>query len=58
MAFVVQNKSPLAHGVDTKIFASNNLVQPQTVRKGYSINGAYQGVVPIGNPPAFNARRK
>lgn len=46
MAFVVQDKSPLAHGVDTKIFASNNLVQPQTVRKGYSINGAYQGVVP------------
>jgi hypothetical protein len=42
----VQDKSPLAHCVDTKIFASNNLVKPQTVRKGYSINGAYLGVVP------------
>ncbi|SED37574.1 hypothetical protein SAMN02787142_3061 [Burkholderia sp. WP9] len=46
MAFVVQNTSPLAHGVDTKIFASNNLVKPQTVRKGYNITGAYLGIVP------------
>ncbi|MBO7803349.1 MULTISPECIES: hypothetical protein [Burkholderia] len=46
MAFVVQNTLPLARGVDTKIFASKNLVKPQTVRKGYSINGAYLGVVP------------
>ncbi|CAJ0816868.1 hypothetical protein LMG19087_02903 [Ralstonia wenshanensis] len=46
MAFVVQNTLPWARGVDTKIFASKNLVKPQTVRKGYSINGAYLGVVP------------
>lgn len=46
MVFAVQNTSSLAHGVDTKIFASRNLVKPQTVRKGYSIKGAYLGVVP------------
>lgn len=46
MAFAVQNTLPLARGVDTKIFASKNLVKPQTVRKCYSINGAYLGVVP------------
>ncbi|MPT32719.1 MAG: hypothetical protein E2600_13860 [Chryseobacterium sp.] len=36
----------MARGVDTKIFASRNLVKPQTVRKGYSTTGAYLGVVP------------
>ncbi|MFC4299594.1 hypothetical protein [Castellaniella ginsengisoli] len=46
MASAVQNASPSAHGVGTKLFASKNLVKPQTVRKGYSINGAYLGVIP------------
>ncbi|WP_334018153.1 hypothetical protein [Burkholderia orbicola] len=46
MVFSVQDKSSLAHCVDTRVFASNNLVKPQTVRKGYSINGAYLGIVP------------
>ncbi|HEY4072860.1 MAG TPA: hypothetical protein VGM52_07140 [Herbaspirillum sp.] len=46
MAAVVQNTSSLARGVETKIFASKNLVKPQTVRKSYSIKGTYLGVVP------------
>lgn len=46
MPCATQNPSPLARGVDTKIFASRNLVKPQTVRKGYSTTGAYLGVVP------------
>lgn len=46
MTFAVQNTPSLARGIDTKLFARKNLVKPQTVRKGYSINGAYQGVVP------------
>ncbi|MGC8210062.1 hypothetical protein [Ralstonia pseudosolanacearum] len=46
MALADQNTSSLARGVDTTIFASKNLVKPQTVRKSYCINGAYLGVVP------------
>lgn len=46
MDIAVHNKSPLAHGIGTKTFAGKNLVKPQTVRKGYSVNGAYMGVVP------------
>lgn len=46
MPHSAQTPSPLAHGVDTKTFAEKNLVKPQTVRKGHSINGQYQGVVP------------
>jgi len=46
MPHAAQNPSPLAHGVDTKSFASKNLVKPQTVRKGYSTTGAYLGIVP------------
>ncbi|VVE02120.1 hypothetical protein [Pandoraea anhela] len=46
MVFADQNTSSLARGVDTTIFASKNLVKPQTVRKSYCIHGAYLGVVP------------
>lgn len=46
MSHAVQNPSSLVLGVGTKIFASKNLVKPQTVRKSYAIAGAYQGVVP------------
>lgn len=46
MPCTTQNPAPLAHGVDTKIFSSNNLVKPQTVRKGYCNTGSYLGVVP------------
>lgn len=46
MPLTTQNSASLAHGVDTKIFSRNNLVKPQTVRKGYCNFGSYQGVIP------------
>lgn len=34
-------------GVETTVFAANNLVQPQTARKRYSQTGSYHGVKPV-----------
>jgi hypothetical protein len=46
MAQIKKESPPLTHGVETAIFASNNLVKPQTVRKSHCVLGEYHGVVP------------